>query len=93
MLTSFMTVPPCVAREQTVPAANGKYKAAPKKVVSRFTKEQIAQMYLLNHQGNCRSRSAALNAWFLGELQQIPYEFLTDRSGLSDAYFAKFVTG
>jgi len=93
MLTSFMTVPPCVAREQPATAVNGKYKAAPKKVVSRFTKEQIAQMYLLNHRGNCRLRSAALNAWFLRELRLIPYEFFTDRSGLSDAYFAKFVTG
>jgi len=72
---------------------NGKYKAAPKKVVSRFTKAQIAQMYLLNPRGNCRSRSGALDAWFLGELRQIPYEFFTDRSGLSDAYFAKFVSG
>jgi hypothetical protein len=61
--------------------------------VSGFTKDRIAQMYLLNHRGNCHSRSTALNAWSLGELRQIPYEFFTDRSGLSDAYFAKFVTG
>jgi hypothetical protein len=48
-----MTRPPvCNAQAISRPAVDGKYKTAPKKVVSKFTKEQLGQMRLLNRRGN-----------------------------------------
>jgi len=40
--------PSALRASHTRPAENGKYKTARKKVVSKFAKEQLAQMHLLN---------------------------------------------
>ena len=47
---SFITRPP-VARKERASCVNGKYKTAPKKVVSKIFKEQLGQMRLLNRWG------------------------------------------
>jgi hypothetical protein len=75
------------------PAVDGKYKTARKKVVSKFTKEQLGQMRLLNRRGNSYSNTAALSGCFFVLLRRVTYKFFTDRSGLPHAHFAMLVSG
>src|SRR5258706_2546807 len=85
---------PSVLRASSArPAVSEKYKAAPKKVVSDLTKEQVVRMQFLNHQRNRRLWSRRGKCRFSAGLRSITYEFLTDCSGLPDARFAMLVFG
>ena len=59
-----MSPPGALDASNARPAVSEKYKAAPKKVVSDFTKEQLARMHFLNRRGIGASGPAALSAGF-----------------------------
>jgi hypothetical protein len=72
---------------------SGKYKAASKKVVSDFSKEQLVRMHFLNRRGKHRLRSRRAKCRFSVRLRDVSYEFFTERSGLPDVQFSTLFHG
>jgi len=84
---------PSVLRASNARGVKGKYKIAPEKLVSTFSKEQLGQMPLLNRRRNCPWWSVVAKCLVFCDITKGSYEFFTDRSGLPDAHSAMLVSG
>src|SRR5882762_7036398 len=58
-----------------------------------FTKKQLVRMHFLDPQENHCSLPRRAKCLFVCTLRRVSYEFLMDRSGLSDAHFFMLVLG